>query len=235
MSFNFNMCFDEYSASKNKYESRIFSDLEQEKALQNDYKEREIYELLQNAEDAGGKAYEEVHISIDYGDDYVSVSNKGGAPFSEAGFASILRAHQSSKIGEDLIGNKGLGFRSVLNWAREIVICSNGNKCVFSEEIANQKWKQIQEIMRERLGQKDAQLIIDDVNNKVRLKGFKTSLAILSVPKHSYISRDDNYTTKISLKIEDNEDVRKSIIKQINSLNEEILLFLSKRLRDSIL
>ena len=95
-----------------------------------DYKGREIYELLQNAEDA--KA-ETVEIILDTRENLLSISNMGDEclSFTEEGFSSIMMAGTSPKqlSKQSYIGNKGLGFRSILNWSDVIRIHSSGVCC----------------------------------------------------------------------------------------------------------
>ena len=44
---------------------------------------------------------------------------------------------------ERLIGAKGLGFKSVLNWAEKIELQSNNIKLTFGTEQAMFKWKEL--------------------------------------------------------------------------------------------
>ena len=112
---------------------RIISDYNSEKNAVKDYKGRELYELIQNSDDAQAK---KVSIELDIRNHILTISNDGN-PFSLNGYSSIFLHHNSAKKSEEFIGNKGLGFRSILSWASEITIKSNGFALVFSDEIAN--------------------------------------------------------------------------------------------------
>ncbi len=229
MAIDFNMCFNEYINSTDKNNTRIISDFNAENATRNDYRGREIYEMLQNAEDAGAEAKMNIDVVIDYSNDVISIANKGGKPFSDEGFTSIMRANQSSKIEEKLIGNKGLGFRAILNWAKEIEIHSRNIKCTFSEKIANEKWMEIQKEIEANIGKKETKLFVKDVykNQKAKWPNAKCPIAILPLPKYEKTVKAKEYTTKITIKLQDDEEVVENIVEQLNSLDERVLLFLT--------
>ena len=227
MAIDFNMCFNEYITSTDKNHTRIIQDFNNEIRTRFDYQGREIYEMLQNAEDAGAEAESEVYVVVDYSDNVISIANKGGKPFSDEGFTSILRAHQSSKIGSKLIGNKGLGFRSILNWAEEIEIHSKNIKCTFSEEIALKRWKEIQEKIEANIGEKKTKSFVKQVEKNAKDQGFDIPVPILPLPKYEKTTKSKEYTTKITIKLQDDESVADSIIDQLESLDERVLLFLT--------
>ena len=134
----------EYADCDNPYESRIPSDKQSEDALKSDYSGRELYEIIQNADDAKASVIE---IEFD-GQNHLHIRNNGGLPFTNKGILSVLRPHQSPKkelmAGPDApIGNKGLGIRSLLNWGDGMTIHSNGVKVEFSKAIAQRKWNHI--------------------------------------------------------------------------------------------
>ena len=113
--------------------SRLFSDYEEENKTIKDYNGRQILELLQNADDESSS---EVEIDFSSSERLLIVSNIG-TPFSEKGFESLLLPNNSPKKSKKkYIGNKGLGFRSILNWAERVEIISNGCSVKFSREIA---------------------------------------------------------------------------------------------------
>jgi hypothetical protein len=109
-------------------EGRIRSDFQREQAVAKDYRGRELVELLQNAEDA---AYEDERtrglgiVSIRLHKNTLIVENTG-KPFGFEGIHSLMLADDSPKdpVLTDVIGNKGLGFRSILSWAESIKITS---------------------------------------------------------------------------------------------------------------
>lgn len=116
---------------------RIISDYQGEEGLRKAYDGRQLLEMLQNADDAGATA---VNIALDRKRKCISFSNTG-VPFSAAGIASLMVRDLSTKRGKkNFIGNKGLGFRSLLNWAKRIFVHSHGNSLEFSQDIARREF-----------------------------------------------------------------------------------------------
>lgn len=86
--------------------------------ISHDYSERIPIELIQNAYDAqrGCKGPKDIHIELDIDESEFGtlyIANRG-APFNERNFIAICEIAQSSKSPDESIGNKGIGFRSVL-------------------------------------------------------------------------------------------------------------------------
>ena len=101
------------------------------------YNGRQLLEMLQNADDASASAKEtekKAEMVLERG--VLRISNNG-APFDEGGFTSLMYIHRSFKpMQKDMIGQKGLGFRSILSWAKSIVIQSAGLQVGFSQQRA---------------------------------------------------------------------------------------------------
>lgn len=123
---------DYIKANINTYKdaSRIYADFKDELGTTEEYNGRQIFELLQNAEDEKTDAIE---FDLDTKEHILTVSNRG-KPFSSSGIHSLMIAHLSSKDKINYIGNKGLGFRSILNWAESVSIESNNCRITFSEK-----------------------------------------------------------------------------------------------------
>lgn len=115
---------------------RIISDYNRENESIKEYNGRQILELLQNADDANSKA---VNIIFDKVECKLSIANVGES-FSVGGIESLMLANLSTKTKKIFIGNKGLGFRSILNWADKILIKTNNCIVEFSKEIAKQEF-----------------------------------------------------------------------------------------------
>lgn len=205
----------EYADCDNPYESRIPSDKQSEDALKSDYSGRELYEIIQNADDAKASVIE---IEFD-GQNHLHIRNNGGLPFTNKGILSVLRPHQSPKkelmAGPDApIGNKGLGIRSLLNWGDGMTIHSNGVKVEFSKAIAQRKWDHI---------------LQHSPSLKQLDKTGECPLPILSVPT---VSNDDvtghdndgGWTTEIEVLC--HSDVATDVKSKMQGLKAEVLLFL---------
>lgn len=112
----------------------IISDHNNENKTKMDYKRRQIYELLQNADDCYSKEIPQISVRMELRDNLLIIQNTG-VPFSARGVLSLMHTDASSKH-EGTIGCKGLGFRSVLNWANRISVYTSEFYVDFSEERA---------------------------------------------------------------------------------------------------
>lgn len=212
---------------------RLYSSPDAEFQLEKDYGDeierkesyhgREILELLQNIDDAyqslieegKGKKGDKVIAYISLDNDVLTVANTG----TSFNFESIKRlcvGHASQK-GDRYIGNKGTGFRSVLNWAKEVEIYSDGYNFRYSKRFATSCFNQIDKLK-----------IATQINNKPNL-----CLPILSVPewikdkddKRTEQEKEYNTVIKIIIDAETQND-KQGVLEQLDSLDMSILLFL---------
>ena len=124
---------------ENKYLSsaiEIIKDYNNENKTRDDYKGRQIFELLQNADDCYTDKCQEISVKFTLQDGKLIVQNTG-SKFTSRGIVSLMYSDASSKHG-DTIGCKGLGFRSVLNWSNEIDIFTEDFHVNFSESHAKE-------------------------------------------------------------------------------------------------
>lgn len=92
-------------------------------------KQRMIFELLQNADDAPGK--EKVEFHIDVNGDYFFVMHDG-SPFNKDDINAITSAAQSTKKKDKKkTGYKGIGFKSVFTNSTEVWLKSSGYQFAF--------------------------------------------------------------------------------------------------------
>lgn len=198
----------------------IWGDYERELELTKDYNGRQLLELIQNAYDAGSDI---CTIELNTLNKTLNVSNNGSA-FSFQGLESLNVANVSTKINKEFIGNKGLGFRSILNWVEEVTV--QGRECsfMFSRNIANRFFK---EVLLKEEGIKTAY----NSNEKYRNLKNDFPIATLVVPEYLEEKVPDNYTTKIKIKYKlqfEENNIEEKIVEQMEELTEEILLFLPK-------
>ena len=133
----FKIIQEEIETIKQKYlrsAMDIISDYNNENKTKTDYKRRQIYELLQNADDCYSKEFPQISVRMELRDNLLIIQNTG-VPFSARGVLSLMHTDASSKH-EGTIGCKGLGFRSVLNWANRISVYTRDFCVDFSEERA---------------------------------------------------------------------------------------------------
>jgi len=191
---------------------RIVADYNNEVETINEYNGRQIFELLQNADD---EKSEDVLIEINTKDNIFKISNKGSncEGFSIGGFKSLMLPNFSPKTMKIYIGNKGLGFRSLVNWSKIISIKSQNVEVVFSKEIVS---KLYDEICNEETQKK----IAEDRNLSSDVK----PIAFLSVPEIRENIQNE-WATIIEIKFL--RQYTQDIINQIENISDEILLFVN--------
>lgn len=179
------------------------------------YNGRQLLEMLQNADDACENAKEK-RVLIKLRGSELTISNNG-EPFTEDGFTSIIYSNASPKtMQQNKIGQKGLGFRSILSWADEVIITSGGTKLAFSQKIANQF---LQNLINES----------DKVAKFIKQKSkSKFPIATLRIPKllNGIDATDNVFDTTITIKLK--PDILDEVQSQILSIvNKETLIFLN--------
>jgi len=191
--------------------ARIIKEYKTEKAITNDYNGRQLLELIQNADDAKSDT---ILIKLNKEKNILSISNKGEA-FIKEGYRSLMLSGLSSKIKKIYIGNKGLGFRSIINWSESVKIHSNNLSVEFSEKIRKETYLKLYD---------------ENTRNKIS-KEFsfsKTTIPFpfLAIPEIKEYS-NGNFTTTIEIKYKNVDWILEDIINQVKELKPEVLLFLN--------
>ena len=135
-----NIFVEEYINSK--LVSKLENACNDEYELARDYNGRQILELLQNVDDAcsnSGKINDEVLVKIKFNDNTLEVGNTGTA-FTQETIERLCQGKASNKSSEN-IGNKGTGFRSLLNDAEWIEVHSGDFSIKFSKEFAKKQFE----------------------------------------------------------------------------------------------
>ncbi|UAM98014.1 DUF3883 domain-containing protein [Polaribacter litorisediminis] len=190
--------------------SYMLRDYNQENETVKGYNGRQLLELLQNCDDEGSK---EVLIKLDTKKRQVSIHNIG-TPFSEKGYRSLFISNLSSKTEQKkYIGNKGLGFRSIINWSKGIEIQSNNISLSYSEK---KRKANFQELFDTEIQQQ--------IRTEQNLKDHVIPLPFLTIPDISVIEQKEYVTSII---IEYKISFLKDIIKQIRAITPETILFLN--------
>lgn len=191
---------------------RLLKEYNEENEIIKGYNGRQILELLQNCDDEGST---EVLIKLDQERNMITISNNG-TPFSEKGYKSLFMAYRSSKTSKkDYIGNKGLGFRSIINWSDQIEIRSNNLSLTYNQ---NEKTNFFHKNY-------------DDKKRKEILKGeglIETAIPVpfLGIPKVEVIKIGD-YVTSIVITYKSEPEILESILSQVKEITPETLFFLS--------
>lgn len=181
------------------------------------YNGRQIFEMLQNMDDQMAEhsltdSDRCSEIVFDKERKYLVFRNRG-IPFSAAGIESIMfpdvspkRRHNSTPT----IGNKGLGFRSLLNWnPKAIVIRSNGTELTFSDEgVRSYVEKEENNCLKEALAATGEE-----------------KLPMLSFPLiDDWKGMTENWSTEIELQHLDKFE--SEIEKELREFDSELMLFL---------
>jgi len=184
----------------NDSNDRKQADYKNEKGIKDEYNGRQFLELLQNIDDAKSK---EALIKLDTKNNIVFIANSGN-PFYKGGLKSLMMAHLSPKD-KTFIGNKGLGFRSLLNWAGKIYVKSTNLSIEFSDE--NRKRQEQNNIKRSICSTPEW---IDENNPRDWIDNIKF---------------DKKYITYIAIYYK--KSVEEKIIQQLNEISEELMYFIT--------
>lgn len=189
--------------------ARMISDFNAERQHIDDYNGRQLLELIQNADDEQADI---ISIHLDTASKKLTISNTGNS-FSRSGYESLMLSNLSSKTKEQFIGNKGLGFRSIINWSEDIIVRSNGFDIEFSETIAKNNFNDSFNDEKKK-----------EIRNKRNLSAEAVPWAVLSTP---FISQDNDCQWATEIEISYKEKYQDDIHEQIDGLKKETLLFLN--------
>ncbi len=193
------------------------------------YVGRELLEMMQNADDQKSSMLE---IRLDSATKCLSIVNSGDdtIPFSKEGFECLIRANTSEKrvLGNSAIGHKGCGFRSLLNWADEIKIHSNGVVFTFGQEARDAAWKRICETTDAEFEREKSLLL---ARMQKAHKGCEIPLSIMTTPMVDAEKAEDGpswtstdgYITSICIRFDQTK--LEEVKRQLEAITPESLLF----------
>lgn len=99
------------------------------------YSGRSLIELLQNADDACAK-----HFIVSFIDDEYAIVANDGRKFTNEDLYSLCRSGASTKKRKsNAIGFRGIGFKSVVNYSKEVHLVSGDISATFSKELTEAK------------------------------------------------------------------------------------------------
>lgn len=191
--------------------SGLQSYVRQNASIVKEYKGRQVFEMLQNMDDQMVSAPENARTSqIVFDKDRATLFFRNqGEPFSSEGIKSIMMPNLSPKMVGRTIGNKGLGFRSLLNWEPEkVLIRSNGLELSFSSNT-----------VREIVGSHPALQA-----NASSLREGET-LPILMFPAVQRMEENSSWSTEIELQNMPSSKLS-DIETELQNFQSELLLFL---------
>ena len=116
---------------------RLVAEYRREREITRGYHGREILELLQNAGDAARQTGVNGRVRIVVTPHGLVIGNTG-RPFDTGGVRSLQTANLSPKRQSEtaVIGDKGLGFRSILNWTQSPLVSSGALGLAFVPDYA---------------------------------------------------------------------------------------------------
>lgn len=211
-------------------DSELSNELEkacsEEYELMRDYNGRQILELLQNVDDAYGDiksendaSNDEVKVQITYKNNILEVGNTGTS-FSKDTIERLCLGRASNKSSQN-IGNKGTGFRSLLNDAEWVELYSGEFAIRFSEEFTKKLFEQY--VSRD--SDKFSELIFEQKKNWKK-EDYDLCFPIMNCPQP--INKiDSGFDTLIRVKLkETNLSKGTSVSKQLQQPFYKSLLFL---------
>jgi len=196
--------------------SRLREDAENERAIVDDYQGRAILELLQNADDAQFSSPDDQSNLKRIGDHFVEfelnekclIVRNSGYPITPEGVRSLAGMRISPKNKRVMIGNKGIGFKSVLELTDQPIINSAPFHFKFSEEDTSDQLK------------KENLLSILDETKYVPVLRLPFELSSGQKRKGNGI-----WATEILLPLRDQRAYEKSV-DMLSRISPEVLIFL---------
>ena len=187
-----------------------------DRAKTEEYNGRQLLELIQNAVDATAHNVLLRLVSVN-GEEWLEVWDDGGA-FLFEGIRSLMYPGRSPKTSGTYIGNKGLGFRSLLNWADTIVIETEDGPVEFSRELAESFWNESfdsnQQVSILQMGGYSKEVIPVPV------------LGVPDYPASAYEVKDRPWDKGKVIRVKFIPRFKEDILKQMDELDDRTLLFL---------
>lgn len=135
------------------------------------YNNRSFIELLQNADDAKASKFKILRKS-----DLLFVANNGRV-FNQTDLESLCRSASSNKLRGETIGYRGIGFKSVVAFAKEIHLFSGEIELTFSKELTKKEILQADRVPLIRIPHKISESEnnrLSQIKNELMSEGFTT-------------------------------------------------------------
>ncbi len=157
------------------------------------YNNRSFIELLQNADDANATTFKIVKDNT-----FLYVANNGRT-FNAKDVESLCRSASSTKTRGKSIGYRGIGFKSVVGFAKEIHIISGDLEITFSKERTKNEIPNATRVPLIRIPhsiiEKDKSLIAVNVENLIN-EGFTTVFVFTGVTANEIETEYENFDYK---------------------------------------
>ena len=153
------------------------------------YNSRSFIELLQNADDANATKF-----CVKRSGDYLFVANNG-RPFNIKDLESLCRSASSNKVRGTSIGYRGIGFKSVVSFAKEVHLVSGDFEITFSKGLPKKLIPQAAKVPLIRIPHELDRSIRNELSDeikKIQDEGFKTIFIFSGVVANQI---DEEYTS----------------------------------------
>lgn len=153
------------------------------------YNSRSFIELLQNADDANATKFYVMRSG-----DYLFVANNG-RPFNIKDLESLCRSASSNKVRGTSIGYRGIGFKSVVSFAKEVHLISGDFEITFSKELSKKLIPQAVKVPLIRIPHeldKSVRNELSDEIKRIQDEGFETIFIFSGVLANQI---DEEYTS----------------------------------------
>lgn len=153
------------------------------------YNSRSFIELLQNADDAKATQF-----YVKRSGDYLFVANNG-RPFNIMDLESLCRSASSNKVRGTSIGYRGIGFKSVVSFAKEVHLVSGDFEITFSKELSRKVVPQASKVPLIRIPHEINNSVKNELTNEIKAiqdEGFKTIFIFSGVLANQI---DEEYTS----------------------------------------
>ncbi len=153
------------------------------------YNSRSFIELLQNADDAKATKF-----YVKRSGDFLFVANNG-RPFNIKDLESLCRSASSNKVRGTTIGYRGIGFKSVVSFAKEVHLISGDFEITFSKELSKQIVPQAPKVPLIRIPHELEKSVKDELADEIRKmqnEGFNTIFIFSGVLANQI---DEEYTS----------------------------------------
>lgn len=177
-----------------KLSPNLLSDLAGlETYISESYNNRSFIELLQNADDANATKFKIIKDNT-----FLYVANNGRI-FNAKDVESLCRSASSTKIRGESIGYRGIGFKSVVGFAKEIHVISGDLEITFSKErtfheIPNATRVPLIRIPHQTI-EKD-KLLISKNAEKLKSEGYSTVFVFTAVTANEIETEYENFDYK---------------------------------------
>ena len=159
------------------------------------YNSRSFIELLQNADDAKATKF-----YVKRSGDYLFVANNG-RPFNIKDLESLCRSASSNKVRGTSIGYRGIGFKSVVSFAKQVHLVSGDFEITFSKELSKKLIPQAPKVPLIRIPHEIDSSVKNELADEIKAiqdEGFKTIFIFSGVLANQI---DEEYTSFASTTI----------------------------------